>query len=151
MIKEGATTVWERWEKLTGGGMNSHNHIMFGTVDAWFYRYLAGIKTAEPGWEKIIIKPFLPEGLEHVSASLKTLKGYVKSSWVKKNGENIFEISIPVNTKADAYIPASGFKNIKVYSDGVMADAGEIKKIKELSGVYHKIRLGSGTYRIITR
>jgi alpha-L-rhamnosidase len=151
MIKEGATTVWERWEKLTGSGMNSHNHIMFGTVDAWFYRYLAGIRVAKPGWEEITIKPFLPEGLKHVSASLKTLKGYIKSSWEAKNDENVFEIEIPVNTKADVYIPASGFKNIKVHSNGVMVDAGNIKKIKELSGIYHKIKLGSGTYKIITR
>ncbi|MGC8746870.1 MAG: family 78 glycoside hydrolase catalytic domain [Candidatus Saccharicenans sp.] len=37
MIREGATTLWERWEKLTGRGMNSHNHVMFGSLDAWLY------------------------------------------------------------------------------------------------------------------
>ncbi len=150
MIKEGATTVWERWERLTGSGMNSHNHIMFGTVDAWFYKYLAGIRVAKPGWEEIIIKPFLPEGLKHVSASLKTLKGYIKSGWSKGNNENIFEVEIPVNTTADVRIPASGFKSIKVYSDGAVVDTGDIKKIEESSGIYYKTKLGSGTYKIIT-
>ena len=53
MVKEGATTMWERWEYLTETGMNSQNHIMLGSVDAWFYRFLAGIQidSSEAGWE----------------------------------------------------------------------------------------------------
>jgi alpha-L-rhamnosidase len=62
MIREGATTLWERWEKMTGGGMNSHNHIMLGSVDAWFYKALAGIRCLEPGWRRIRIQPFIPTG-----------------------------------------------------------------------------------------
>lgn len=34
MVREGATTLWERWESITGGGMNSHNHITLGSIDA---------------------------------------------------------------------------------------------------------------------
>ncbi len=34
MLANGATTLWERWELLTGGGMNSHNHPMLGSVGA---------------------------------------------------------------------------------------------------------------------
>ncbi len=47
MIREGATTLWERWEFLTGSAMNSHNHIMFGSVDSWLYRCVAGISADE--------------------------------------------------------------------------------------------------------
>jgi alpha-L-rhamnosidase len=49
MVAEGATTLWERWEKLTGQSMNSHNHIMFGSIDAWFYKYLGGLAPLKPG------------------------------------------------------------------------------------------------------
>jgi alpha-L-rhamnosidase len=28
MLANDATTLWERWEPLTGSGMNSHNHPM---------------------------------------------------------------------------------------------------------------------------
>ena len=64
MIKEGATTLWERWEYMAGGGMNSHNHIMFGSVDAWFYRVLAGINVDPSvfGFRRIMIKPYIPGG-----------------------------------------------------------------------------------------
>jgi len=47
MLANGATTLWERWELATGGGMNSHNHPMLGSVGAWFYRAVAGIQ-ADP-------------------------------------------------------------------------------------------------------
>jgi hypothetical protein len=36
--------LWERWENLTGSGMNSHNHPMLGSVSSWFHKYLGGIK-----------------------------------------------------------------------------------------------------------
>jgi len=32
MLREGATTLWERWEKIEGEGMNSNNHVMLGSV-----------------------------------------------------------------------------------------------------------------------
>ncbi len=85
MIWEGATTLWERWEYMAGGGMNSHNHIMFGSVDAWFYKALAGINadSSAPGFEKIIIRPQVPGDLSYVSASVNTVRGLVSSSWRK--------------------------------------------------------------------
>ncbi len=56
MIREGATTLWERWEKLAGSGMNSHNHHMLGSVNAWLYKYVAGIRVLEPGFKRFIIR-----------------------------------------------------------------------------------------------
>ena len=38
-IEQGATTLWEDWP-----GASSLNHIMFGDISAWFYKYLAGIQ-----------------------------------------------------------------------------------------------------------
>jgi len=40
---EHATTVWELWDSdVEGPGMNSRNHIMFGTVGSWLYKALLG-------------------------------------------------------------------------------------------------------------
>jgi len=40
---EPATTVWELWDSPTEGpGMNSRNHIMFGSVGSWLYKALLG-------------------------------------------------------------------------------------------------------------
>lgn len=49
MLSKDATTIWERWEYETGYGMNSHNHPMYGSISAWFYKYLAGISAEAPG------------------------------------------------------------------------------------------------------
>ena len=67
----------------------------------WYYEYLAGIKNAEgsAGFEKIELKPWLISGLEFVDASYKSVKGLIKSSWVKKGNTFEWGITIPANTK----------------------------------------------------
>ena len=48
-VKQGATTIWERWDgqKPDGSfqdkGMNSFNHYAYGAVGDWMYRVMAGI------------------------------------------------------------------------------------------------------------
>lgn len=81
MVTEGATTLWERWEKLAGMGMNSHNHIMFGSVDAWFYRSLGGIIPLEPGWKSVRVAPKTPGTLSHASATQTTPRGKLSVAW----------------------------------------------------------------------
>ncbi len=81
MIAEGATTLWERWEKLAGMGMNSHNHIMFGSVDAWFYRGAAGIIPLEPAWKSVLVAPKTVGGLAHAAATQATPRGPISVSW----------------------------------------------------------------------
>ena len=44
MLDNGATTVWERWEKdisATEENMHSYCHPMFGSYDYWFYEFFA--------------------------------------------------------------------------------------------------------------
>jgi len=41
---EPSTTLWELWDTPTGSpGMDSRDHIMFGSVGSWFYTDLVGI------------------------------------------------------------------------------------------------------------
>ena len=70
MLSKDATTIWERWEYETGYGMNSHNHPMYGSISAWFYKYLAGISAEAPGFAAVKIQPYLPEELPFVRCSL---------------------------------------------------------------------------------
>ena len=107
MIKEGATTLWERWEYLAGAGMNSHNHIMLGTVDSWFYKALAGINLdlSSPGFEEIVIKPILLDGMNSAAASLNTVRGVISSRWSKCKDSLTLEVVIPGNCMARVYVP----------------------------------------------
>ncbi len=105
MIKEGATTLWERWEKLMGGGMNSHNHVMFGSVDAWFYKYLAGLSPINAGWKKFKVKPYIVGDLNHVSSSITTVRGKISVSWEKASNAFKLNLSVPNECKAEVYLP----------------------------------------------
>lgn len=120
MIENGATTVWERWEYKTGGGMNSHNHPMLATVSEWFHKVLAGIRTnvSEPGFKKINIEPSIVEGLESVSDSIETVRGTVASSWEREPNGVKLEIEIPVNSKAEVKLPKMDFRSISIVENG---------------------------------
>jgi len=105
MVREGATTLWERWEKITGGGMNSHNHIMSGSVDAWLYKHLAGVRCAAPGWRKAVIEPPLVEGCRWARASIKTGGGKLSAAWERRPGEFRLDVRVPAGTEAEVRIP----------------------------------------------
>jgi alpha-L-rhamnosidase len=155
MIKEGATTLWERWEYLTEVGMNSQNHIMLGSVDAWFYRFLAGIQIdpSTPGWQQIRIKPHILGDLQFASASLQTVRGLVSSRWTKGYNSLEFQVTVPVNSQAIVSVPTIGLEH------GVIKESGTViwengtpgQRVAGISGGneetnYVTFDVGSGTY-----
>jgi alpha-L-rhamnosidase len=155
MIKEGATTLWERWEYMAGGGMNSHNHIMFGSVDAWFYRVLAGInpEVSESGFRKVIIKPYIPADLDYVSASVNTVRGLVSSSWRKEANALVLDVTLPVNCEGKINLPLAELKNPVVKVNGKIIHQDD-SFIPVVSGItagkredgYITFEVGSGDY-----
>jgi alpha-L-rhamnosidase len=152
MVKEGATTLWERWELITGGGMNSLNHHMLGSVDAWFYRNLGGIIPLEPGFSRIMIKPIMPSGIRHCSASLYTVRGLVSVEWSRSDGELTMVVTIPVNTTAEVHIPKiSESMAIRegdrvIWSQGkVLTTGAGVLSIRD-AGNSIIIEIGSGKY-----
>jgi len=107
MIANGATTLWELWQKRTGPSMNSHNHPMFGSVGAWFYQALAGINV-EPdsvGYRRIRIEPQIVRDLTWASATVETIRGTVSSYWTHSPGVITLDVVIPVNSDARILIP----------------------------------------------
>ena len=105
MLSKDATTIWERWEYETGYGMNSHNHPMYGSISAWFYKYLAGISAEAPGFAAVKIQPYLPEELPFVRCSLETCAGRIGSSWSRETDGVELLVEIPGDVTADLYLP----------------------------------------------
>jgi alpha-L-rhamnosidase len=105
MIANGATTLWELWQKRTGPSMNSHNHPMFGSVGAWFYQALGGITPETPGYGRIRIEPQIVRDLTWASASVETVHGTVSSAWTHAPGVITLDVVIPVNSVATVVIP----------------------------------------------
>ncbi len=105
MIAEGATTLWERWEKLGGHAMNSQNHIMLGSVDAWFYRVLAGLSPLLPGWKAVRIRPRVLGDLASAEALIETQAGRVRAAWEKSEGSFSLEVVLPPGTDGEVHVP----------------------------------------------
>lgn len=107
-VEKGHTTPLERWflgnaPHFDGG--SSANHVFFGDVAAWMQSDIAGINfdPEKPGFEHVIIRPHFPQGLEWAEASLRSVRGMIRSSWKREAGEIKLNVTIPINAKATIY------------------------------------------------
>lgn len=143
MVKRGSTTIWELWNGDTANPeMNSRNHVMLlGDLLTYFYEELAAIKSAEPGFKSITMKPSLA-GLSFVKASYTTPYGLVRSKWTNEGGKFEWHITIPANSMATVYLPATATSAIK---DNGRALTAAYKVLGTENGVT-KIVIGSGDY-----
>lgn len=110
-IKHGATSIWERWDGWTPEKgfqdpvMNSLAHYSFGAVGQWMFQTVAGIDTAEPGFQKIVIRPQPAEGLTWLKASYRSLHGRIATEWKSDRDKLLLTVTIPANTTATIHLP----------------------------------------------
>lgn len=141
IISQGATAFWERWETST----RSQSHHMFGTVDEWFYKSIAGISYDEVGFSSITIKPYTVGDLTWASGSVNTVKGLISSRWqIHENNVFTLQLSVPANTTATVYIPAEDIS--EVTESGMSATASEGVKFLKTENGYAVYSVGSGNY-----
>ncbi|UCH64159.1 MAG: family 78 glycoside hydrolase catalytic domain [Fidelibacterota bacterium] len=155
MISHGATTLWERWGgyKYFDAGMNSLNHIMFGSVDEFFYGDIAGIRPASPGYQHVAIKPQVVGDLEDAQAKTRTVRGLISSAWVKDGNALTLEVIIPANSRGNVSVPKLDLEEVVVKESGrVVWEGGTYKggvagiNGAEESESYITFETGSGTY-----
>jgi alpha-L-rhamnosidase len=110
-IRQGATTMWERWNSYTHTdgfgpvGMNSFNHYAYGAVGEWLYAVIAGIDAGAPGFKKILIQPQPGGGLTWAKGRLDSPYGVIATEW-KLDGDNFtLAATIPANTTATVLLP----------------------------------------------
>ena len=159
-VKNGATTMWERWDSYSpekGFGkqeMNSFNHFANGSVAEWMYRYMAGIAAdpSEPGFRNVILQPVLDTGTQYnqqerihqVNSSYTSYYGDIVSNWESKDGALIrYETVVPANATADLFLPVAGecvkdFANIPgvVYEGTAVHNGQKTAHFKLQSGGY---------------
>lgn len=156
-IKQGATSIWERWDGWTpkkgfqDPNMNSFAHYSFGAVAEWMFETIGGIDTDGPGFRNIIIKPQPGGNLTRAKASYNSINGPVATSW-KLDGDNFtIDVTIPANTEATLYIPTEDV--LSVAEGGQKAAFDNIKGVdfiraEDNAAVFH---LGSGNYRFSSK
>ncbi len=152
-VKNGATTVWERLNSYTvkdgfgkNNSMNSFNHYSFGAVAAWMYNYSLGIRRDEkhPGFKHFILKPEAdPTGrLRFAKGYYDSMYGRIESQWMRKGDYTEYQFTVPANTSATLYLPASSVKHVKL--DGKKLRNSEMRFDEEKG--YGQMELVSGRY-----
>jgi alpha-L-rhamnosidase len=110
-LAHGATSLTEAWD---ANRSSSQNHFMLGQINEWFYHDLAGIQGDPdgPGFKKIIIKPAVVGGLTWVRADYTSVHGLITSNWKRKDRRFSLGVSIPANTTATVYVPATDASSV---------------------------------------
>jgi alpha-L-rhamnosidase len=108
-MTQGMTTLPEEWD-IGPKSDGSLNHIMFGSISAWFYSGLGGIQAdeQEPGFKHILLRPHIPAGLDSFSAEHQSPCGTIKSGWKTENGRITYTATIPPNSTAELELTVHG-------------------------------------------
>jgi alpha-L-rhamnosidase len=112
-VKNGATTIWERWDGWTpehgfqDSAMNSFNHYSLGSVGAWLYSGAAGIQPddAHPGYKHFFLNPQFTARLSRVQATLDSPYGLIASDWRVEKDQILCDVVIPPNSSATLTLP----------------------------------------------
>lgn len=114
-IKKGATSIWESWQAILPNDSPAYlsmNHYASGSVAAWMYHHILGIKKIS-GTNEIIFQPDTDNKLNYAMGSYKTKSGTVKCRWEKE--KNILRINISMPEPMTGRI-IIGRENISVQS-----------------------------------
>jgi alpha-L-rhamnosidase len=154
-IKNGATSIWERWDGWTPqkgfqiSRMNSFSHYALGAVSQWMFEDIGGIKSDGPGFKKIIINPQPGGKLSWAKISYNSIRGLIVSDW-KIDGNNFnLSISVPANTTAVVYIPAGDEKD--VYEGTTPAGKAQDVKFLRKQGKFILYEVQSGNYKFTSK
>ncbi|MEI7955774.1 MAG: family 78 glycoside hydrolase catalytic domain [Verrucomicrobiota bacterium] len=153
-VKNGATTMWERWNGWTPDkgfgdiGMNSFNHYAFGAVGEYLYGGVGGIKAASPGYKTIIVKPAIGEGLTWANTAFDSIYGRIVSNWKREGAALTMDVMIPPNTTGLVHVPASNADGVTESGKPIaIADGLKFLRMENHAAVYSA---DSGTYRFQT-
>lgn len=106
-VNLGATTIWERWDSvlkdghLNAEGMNSLNHYSYGSIEAWMYGEVCGIRASDAGFKKAVIAPHADRRLGYAKCTLDTAAGCYRSSWHYEKDTVVYEIEVPFDAQAE--------------------------------------------------
>ena len=157
-IRQGATTIWERWDGWRADkgfqdpGMNSFNHYSLGSVGEWMYNYIAGIDIdpKDPGFHHVVLHPVPGGGLTYAKGSVDTIHGLVSTEWhLLPNGVFTLDVTVPANTTATLTLPVKATAQVTESGQPAHSAAGVLAS-KAVNGE-PVLELGSGTYHFKTK
>ena len=132
-IKNGATSIWERWDGWTPEKgfqtpvMNSFAHYSFGAVCQWIFENIGGIQTDGPAFKHIVLKPCPGGKLTWARTQYDSVRGPIETDWTLDGRTFNCTVVIPPNTTATVYVPAVSkdsvqvkpFRDVESFGDGI--------------------------------
>ncbi|MFN8094517.1 MAG: family 78 glycoside hydrolase catalytic domain [Vicinamibacteria bacterium] len=151
-VKQGATTIWERWDgqkpdgTFQDAGMNSFNHYAYGAIGEWMYRVVAGLEIdpAEPAYRHVLVQPQPGGGLTSAKATLATLYGETASGWSIADGKVTVFATVPPNAHGTVRLPAATLDAVTESGAAVAKAEGVAKAAQDGEDVV--VDVGSGRY-----
>ncbi len=153
-IRQGATTIWERWDGWTeekgfqDPAMNSFNHYSLGSVGEWLYAVVAGIDLDPelPGYKRISLRPRPGGGLTHAKGELLSPFGRITSDWTIDGDIFRWRVEVPPNTTAIVSVPTSDPASVRE-SGRPAASAEGLRWLRNEAGAA-VFESGSGRYEL---
>ena len=162
-VRQGATTMWERWDTFTDGKgfhtsettagiwtdvMNSLNHYAYGSVGAFMYEYLGGLSATGPGYETVRIAPRPAPGVSRAGTWVESVRGRIECRWRLARAGLRLDVLVPPGVTVEVVLPARADE----IDEGAtpLADASGVTAIREAGGDTTVV-IGSGRYRFRTR
>jgi alpha-L-rhamnosidase len=149
-IRQGATSIWERWDGWTpengfqDPGMNSFAHYSFGAVYQWMVENIGGIHSAAPAYKEILIAPQLDDKVTSSAVAYRSIRGLIATNWKEKHGKLLFNVTIPANTTAQVVLPAVSAD--AVTESGHALDKAVGVSFQRVEGKTVILSVGSGHY-----
>jgi alpha-L-rhamnosidase len=144
-VKQGATTIWERWDGWTHDrgfqdpSMNSFNHYSLGSVGEWLYATVAGLAPLAPGWDEIEIAPRPGGSLTWAEGRYRSRHGEVAVRWERGEDGLALDVTVPPNTTALVRFPTDDPVRVTGDAAATVIDGTAA------------CRVGSGTYRFVVK
>ncbi len=140
-VRQGATSIWERWNGWTpeqgfySPRMNSFNHYAFGAVGDWMYRYLAGLHPVEPGYRRTELRPQPGGGFTAARATHESLYGTHACGWRIDDRTLHVDVRVPANTSATVVLPVDTI-------DGLLVNGQLLADSKGAAAAVGGVRIG---------
>ncbi|WP_436927977.1 family 78 glycoside hydrolase catalytic domain [Halosimplex amylolyticum] len=126
MARNGATTMWERWDsdESVGSGMNSLNHSPFAHVSEFLYEVLAGLRIGDrPATEHVTVAPALVDDLKWAEGRVETPNGPLESAWERTDEGYALSVTVPWNGSATVRLPGAADGEVRESGDSLPAVA----------------------------
>ncbi|WP_180359745.1 alpha-L-rhamnosidase C-terminal domain-containing protein [Miniimonas arenae] len=131
-VRQGATTVWERWDAIRADGsihdgrmaqgdvMLSFNHYAYSAVIDWACRHVAGLAPdpTDPGYRTLVVAPRPARALGRARASVLTSFGRAAVAWWADGEDLLLDVEVPFYARARLDLAVSARSRVEVVSGG---------------------------------